>query len=59
MIFVVYRIFKNEPKKGYYWGKWTDPVKLAYACFNMREQGFDDIKIIHQMDGPIKDIIEW
>ena len=59
MIFVVYRILEDEPRKGYYWGKWTDPVKLSYAVFNMAKEGFYDIKVIMQMDGPVKDIIEW
>lgn len=59
MIFVVYKIFEDEPNKGYYWGKWSNPVDLAYACFNMAKIGADDIKVIMQMDGPIKDIIEW
>lgn len=59
MIFVVYKIFADEPRKGYYWGKWSNPVDLAYACFNMAGTGVDDIKVIMQMDGPIQDIIEW
>ena len=59
MIYVVYKIFVDEPRKGYYWGKWRNPVDLAYACFNIARTGVDDIKVIMQMDGPIKDIIEW
>lgn len=53
------RILEDEPRKGYYWGKWSNPVDFAYACFNIARTGVDDIKVIMQMDGPIKDIIEW
>ena len=60
MIYVVYKIFVDEPRKGYYWGKWRNPVDLAYACFNLCVDGCTDIKIIeHEDDGCIEDIIEW
>ena len=43
-----------------YWGKYEDPLKLAYACFNLCVDGCTDIKIIeHEDDGCIEDIIEW
>lgn len=60
MYYVVYRMYKDEPNKGYYWGKWKDPIELAYACYNMYQLGFADIKIIqHEDDGCIEDTIEW
>lgn len=45
MIYAIYRIFRDESNKGYYWGKYDDPIKLAYACFNLAKLT-DDIKII-------------
>ena len=45
MIYAVYKVFNDEPNKGYYWGKWDDPIKLAYACFNLAKV-VDDIRII-------------
>ena len=60
MIYVVYKIYEDEPRKGYYWDKWSNPVDLAYACFNLYAEGCDDIKIIeHEDDGCIEDVIEW
>ena len=45
MIYVVYKIFNDEPNTGYYWGKWDDPIKLGHACFNLAKI-VDDIKIV-------------
>lgn len=60
MIYVVYRIFEDEPNKGYFWGRWKDPLKLAYSCFNLRAEGCTAIKIIeHEDDGCIESVIEW
>lgn len=60
MIYVVYRIFEDEPRRGYYWGTYEDPLKLAYACFNLCADGCTDIKIIeHDDDRCIEDTIEW
>ena len=60
MIYVVYKVFMDEPNKGYYWGKWEDPIKLAYACFDMAGTGVDNIKIV-EYDGwdDVKPEIEW
>lgn len=46
MIYAVYKIIEEEPNKGYLWGKWTDPVEMSYAVFNMAKEGFYDIKIV-------------
>ena len=60
MIYAVYRILTEEPNKGYYWGTWNDPVKLAYACFNMAGTGVDDIKIVaYNNDKEIIPEITW
>ncbi len=60
MIYAVYKIIADEPNKGYYWGKWSNPIDLAYACFGMADTGVDDIKIVayNSMD-EIKTEIEW
>ena len=60
MIYAVYKIFVDKPNKGYYWGKWEDPIKLGHACFDMAGTGVDDIKIV-AYDGwdDIKPEIEW
>lgn len=50
MIYAVYKIFADEPRKGYYWGKWSNTIALAYACFNIATIGVDDIKIIAYND---------
>ena len=59
MIYAVYKIFEDEPNKGYYWGKYEDPIKLAYACFNLSKILYD-LKIV-AYDGwdDIKPEIEW
>lgn len=60
MIYAVYKIFADEPNKGYYWGKWPDPISLAYACFNMAGTGVDDIKIVaYNSDKEIIPEITW
>lgn len=60
MIYVVYRIYSDEPNKGYYLGKWKDPIALAKACYNMYPLEFDNIKIVAYEDNTcIEDIIEW
>ena len=46
MIYAVYKIYEDEPRKGYYWGKWMDPIQLSYAVFNMAKEGFYDIKVV-------------
>ena len=46
MIYAVYKINEEENNKGYFWGKWTDPISLSYAVFNMAKEGFYDIKIV-------------
>ena len=58
--YAVYRVFEDEPNKGYYWGKYDDPIKLAYACFNLCVDGCTDIKIV-TYDGwdNIEPEIEW
>ena len=46
MIKTIYKIIEDEPNKGYFWGKWMDPVELSYAVFNMAKEGFYDIKVV-------------
>ena len=57
--YAIYKIFEEEPNKGYYWGKYDDPIKLAYACFNLAKVVYD-LKIV-TYDGwdDIKPEIEW
>ena len=46
MIYAIYRVYNSNPNIGYYWGKYEDPVKLAYACFNLGELAVADIKVV-------------
>ena len=60
MIYAVYRVFEDEPRRGYYWGRYEDPVKLAYACFNLCADGCTDIKITeHEREDALEGIIGW
>ena len=61
MIYAVYKIYEEEPNKGYYWGKWSDPIALAYACFRMASSiGVNDIKIVaYNSDKEIIPEITW
>jgi hypothetical protein len=59
MIYVVYRIIEGDPYKGYYWGKWKDPVKLAEACFNLANVCYDIKVVTVDKEGDIKPEIEW
>lgn len=60
MIYAVYKIIEEEPDKGYFWGKWTDPVEMSYAVFNMAKEGFFDIKImVYKNPSEVTPIITW
>ena len=60
MIYAVYKIIADEPRKGYYWGKWSNPIDLAYACFNMAGTGVDDIKIVeYKSPSDVQMFITW
>ena len=59
MLYVIYRVYADEPNKGYYWGKYKDPIQLANACYNMYPLGFYGFKIIqHEDDGCIEPEID-
>ena len=59
IIYAVYKVFKEEPNKGYFWGKWLNATDLAYGCFHLGKV-CDDIKIV-TYDGwdNILPEIEW
>ena len=60
MIYAVYKIYEEEPNKGYIWGKWMDPVKLSYAVFNMAKEGVYDIKIVvYKNPSEVTPFITW
>lgn len=51
MIYAIYRIFEDDSNKGFYWGKYDDPVLLAYACYNLAKLNLYDIKIVTYNSG--------
>jgi hypothetical protein len=60
MIYAVYKIIEEDPNTGYLWGKWTDPVELSYAVFNMAKEGFYDIKVVqYKNPSEITPFITW
>lgn len=60
MIYAVYKILAEEPNKGYFWGKWMDPIALGYACFSMADTGVDDIKIVeYKTPSEVTPFITW
>lgn len=60
MIYAVYKILEEEPNKGYFWGTWTDPIKLSYAVFEMAKGCFYDIKIVeYKNHSEVEPFITW
>ena len=60
MIYAVYKIIEEEPNIGYLWGKWTDPVEMSYAVFNMAKEGFYDIKtVVYKNPSEVTPFITW
>lgn len=60
MIYAIYRVFEDDPNKGFYWGKYEDPVILAYACYNLAKLNLYDIKIVtYTKDEDILAEVTW
>ena len=60
MIYAIYKIIEDEPRKGYCWGTWSNPIDLAYACFNMAKEGFYDIKVVaYKNSSEVTPFITW
>ena len=60
MTFIVYKILEDEPNKGYYWGMYEDPVKLANSCFDLAKKGLYGIKVVPVENTlHIPQLVEW